>query len=358
MKPACLFRRATPFGFLASTARAVSALLLTLACASEASTGTAFPPTPPTPPTPPPGPAAVASVEVTPPQLTLEVGTGQTLAAAVKDAAGNVLSRAVTWSTSASAIVTIDTDGKVIAVAPGQATISASSEGKSASVLVTSVARSTVGVASGRVTDTQGRPMAGATIVINNALWYNRNIVLKSGTDGTYRFVLPGTDAWYVRGTAEVEYNGRTYTIELKPDYAAAFAGTEGHVVNLQWTMTGEMPKDFGAGGYYGGEVQMDAGVGLFDLDGVVLTLTPTGPLLDGSAGQVITRRVVGTMGFLRLRDVPIGRYSVRATRNGDPLLIRMRYAASSQSVIAADFEPVYEGATVYGLYFSVALPE
>jgi hypothetical protein len=263
----------------------------------------------------------------------------------------------VAWSTSSPAVATVDSAGRVTAIAAGVATITASSEGKSATAHVTGVATPVAGVVSGRVTDTRGQPIAGAKVVINNALWYNRNIVLRSGTDGTYRFTLPPTDAWYVRGTTDVTYHGRTYTVELKPDYAGAFAGVDGHVVNLQWAMTGEVPRDFGGGGFYGGEVQMDAGIGVFDVDGVVMTLTPVGPLLDGSVGQVISRTVVGTTGFYRLTDVPMGRYAVRAARNGQSLLVRLRFATAAEVEVTADFEPIYPGATVYGLYFSVAPP-
>jgi Carboxypeptidase regulatory-like domain len=211
------------------------------------------------------------------------------------------------------------------------------------------------GVVSGRVTDTQGRPIAGATIVVNNALWFNRNIVLKSGADGSYRFELPPSDAWYVRGTADVVFNNRTYSVELRPDFAGSFAGKDGHVVNLQWVMTGEVPKDFGHDGYYGGSVEVDAGWDIYDLDGVTLTLTPVGPLLDGSTGAEITRTVVGTRGSFVMRDVPMGRYTIRATLRGVPLKLLMRFTPDYVSTATVDFEPAYSGATVYGIYFAVA---
>ena len=176
-----------------------------------------------------------------------------------------------------------------------------------------------------------------------------------------HRYDLPTSDAWYVRGTATMVYFGRTYTIELKPDYAGSFFGHDGHVVNLQWTLTGDVPKDFGHDGYYGGSVEMDTGWGMSDLNGVTLTLTPTGPLLDGSSGAEITRTVVGTRGSFAVQDVPMGRYTVRATRHGVPLMILMRFTTEYVSTATADFEPVYNGATVYGIYFAVAtagLPE
>jgi hypothetical protein len=143
--------------------------------------------------------------------------------------------------------------------------------------------------------------------------------------------------------------------VDLKPDYSASFSGTAGHVVNLQWTMTGAVPEDFGHSGFYGGSVEVDAGWDLSDLTDVVLTLTPVGALLDGSAGQTITATVAAGRSSLAVRDVPIGRYTVRATRAGAPLVFRMRYASNYVTELTTDFEPSYVGATSYGIYFSVA---
>lgn len=211
------------------------------------------------------------------------------------------------------------------------------------------------GVVSGRVTDARGRPIVGATVVVNNAVWFNKNIVLKSDASGIYRYDMPATDSWYVRGTTDVTYNGHTYTLELHPDYAGSFTGVDGHVVNLTWKMTGEVPKEFGHDGFYGGSVEMDAGLDLSDLAGVTLTLTPVGTLIDGSVGGAITRRVDAAIGTFALRDVPMGRYTVRATRNGAPLVIRMRHTTDWVPEVTTDFEPAYVGATSYGIYFQVA---
>ena len=211
------------------------------------------------------------------------------------------------------------------------------------------------GVVSGRVTDMRGEPIAGATVVINNAVWFNKNIVLRTGADGRYRYQLPPTDSWYVRGTTEVTYNSRPYKLDLHPDFSGGFSGVEGRVVNLQWKTSGEVPTDFGHAGYYGGSVEMDAGWDLADLVGVTLTLTPVGPLIDGSAGAVITRTVNGDVSSFAIRDVPIGRYTVRATRNGVPLVFRMKNSSRYVADVTTDFEPAYNGATSYGIYFMVA---
>ncbi len=211
------------------------------------------------------------------------------------------------------------------------------------------------GTATGRVTDSHGRPIVGAQVVVNNTVWFNKNVVVTTDANGYYRAPLPATDSWYVRGTTTVSYNGKPYTLDLHPDFPGSFTGGEGHVVNLQWKVTGEVPKLFGHDGYYGGSVEIDAGWDLADLHGVTFTLTPIGALIDGSTAPPLSRTIEETVGSYALRDLPIGRYRVTATRNGQPAFLRMRHTSAWVSEITADFEAAYPGATSYGLYFSVA---
>jgi uncharacterized protein YjdB len=86
----------------------------------------------------PPARAPVDRVEVTPAPVVLEVGRARQLTAVARDAAGNVLTgRTVTWTTDAPATATVSATGLVTAVAPGYATIVATSEGKTFGVAVT-----------------------------------------------------------------------------------------------------------------------------------------------------------------------------------------------------------------------------
>src|SRR3989442_2835630 len=85
----------------------------------------------------------VASVAVTPASATLQAGQTMQLAATPKDANGNPLSgRAVGWSSSNTAVATVNAGGLVTSVAAGSATITATSEGQSgtAAITVTAVA--------------------------------------------------------------------------------------------------------------------------------------------------------------------------------------------------------------------------
>ncbi len=83
-------------------------------------------------------PVPVASVVVTPNTATLAAGATRALVAAARDAAGATLAgRFVAWSSDAPAIATVDGVGVVTAVAPGNATISATSEGQAGSAVIT-----------------------------------------------------------------------------------------------------------------------------------------------------------------------------------------------------------------------------
>jgi uncharacterized protein YjdB len=83
-------------------------------------------------------PIAVASVSITPSAPTVAPGGTQQLTATTFDANGSVLSgRTVAWATSDATKVTVNATGLITGVAAGSATVTATSEGKTGSVIVT-----------------------------------------------------------------------------------------------------------------------------------------------------------------------------------------------------------------------------
>jgi uncharacterized protein YjdB len=129
----------------------------------------------------------VASVSVSPSSLTLDVGGSQQFSATPRDADGDPLDRAVSWSSSAPAVASVSSTGLVQALSAGSATITATSEGKSgqASLTVRAVeppsVPTTIEKVSGdgqvgrrrrelgdrlvvRVLDQHGQPMAGVEV--------------------------------------------------------------------------------------------------------------------------------------------------------------------------------------------------
>ncbi|MDO1451628.1 hypothetical protein Q0590_35475 [Rhodocytophaga aerolata] len=215
------------------------------------------------------------------------------------------------------------------------------------------------GYASGKVTDTQGKPLANADIVVNNAQLYNYNVLGQSDAKGEYSLKLtPGS--WYVRGTVTVSFDNKTYVLDLHPDKEGGFAGSEGAVCNLQWKLTGPKPTEFGGNGYYGGLVEVYGEGNFVDTQGLELTLEPIGRLIDGSEGQKIVRQLEG-QSIGQTQDIPIGRYRITARYlpTGQILNLRLRNADQDYaSDVTSSFEPAYLGATgSYKLTLEARLP-
>ena len=86
----------------------------------------------------PPPPAPVASVTVTAAQSSVVVGASVQMVVSTLDASGNVLTgRTVTWSTSDAAVASVNTSGSVTGESPGEATVTATSEGRTGSAPIT-----------------------------------------------------------------------------------------------------------------------------------------------------------------------------------------------------------------------------
>lgn len=202
-------------------------------------------------------------------------------------------------------------------------------------------------VVTGRVTNADGAPIAGATVVANNQYYYSASVSGTSGADGSYRLQLsdtPGT--WSVSASIVRTFDGTQYRIALAPDSAGPFAGPTGAVRSFVWHTRGRRAD----GGYYGKPVIAYPALeeGNYDLvmTDVELTLTPVA-MLDGTAGQVITGRLVATADGDAIRDVPIGRYTItaREARAGEPprpLHVRLRNQGSYVPALTTGFVTPY----------------
>jgi len=102
------------------------------------------------------------------PQPTLGVGESQQLSVVVvePDGSSHPPNGPVTWRSSNDAVYTMWSSGVAVAIAPGQATITAEADGRRAEVALTADVRPTaLRRVQGRLTDfSSGSPMAGVTI--------------------------------------------------------------------------------------------------------------------------------------------------------------------------------------------------
>ncbi|QHV96723.1 hypothetical protein GJR95_17670 [Spirosoma endbachense] len=197
------------------------------------------------------------------------------------------------------------------------------------------------GFVSGRVVDTQGNPIANASIVVNNTQYYNHNILGRTDASGRYKLELtPGS--WYIRGTTEIKFDNKRYVLDLYSETDVAFSGTEGAVRNLSLKIAGERTGEFGDVGYYGGQIEV-VGLGI-DTEAVELTLQPVGALMDGMTGKSLTAKP----DRMYIDDVPLGKYTITARYGADRKPLRLRILDSDRaygSSLTASFDPAYSGA-------------
>lgn len=122
-----------------STRSFVAALCMLLVAGCGGSTASTVTNPPPAPPPPPSN--VVASVSITGTPTSLAAGLTAQLTATPRDASGNALSgHTVTWTTNAANIASVSSAGTVTAVSPGNATITATSDGISGTTSITVVA--------------------------------------------------------------------------------------------------------------------------------------------------------------------------------------------------------------------------
>ena len=103
-----------------------------------------------TEPTNPPSASIVTTVEITPPNASPFIGDTLQLTATVKDQRGALIAgKTVTWSSGNPATATVDTAGRVILMAAGSVTITATVEARSGAAVINVTGPGTQGGASG-----------------------------------------------------------------------------------------------------------------------------------------------------------------------------------------------------------------
>ena len=172
-------------------------------------------------------PVPVSTVAVQPPTNTLAPGATVQLTAIAKDSAGGVLTgRAVGWASSDPAVATVSVTGLVTAVALGNATITASSEGKSGTAAVTiapvPVGSVTVAPPSATVRMSQTATLTATvkdsvgTVVTNRPVaWSSSNPAIATVNAGVVTGVAVGTAT--ISATSEGKSGTATINVTLMP---------------------------------------------------------------------------------------------------------------------------------------------
>ncbi len=175
----------------------------------------------------------------------------------------------------------------------------------------------------GRALNTQGQPLAGAVIYVGGV-----DVAVtprSSTTNADGRYVVDGFIEQFTYkafGWLPMTYRGKDFCLRLAPEQASGyepFLARDGAVRDFRWRLQGRMedstfnPNEDGA--YYGGTLRIFPEFADDDYTGSIeLQLTPTGPLIDGSQGQPLTR-TVELSGLHYALDIPVGPYTVTAAR-------------------------------------------
>ncbi|PYE52760.1 carboxypeptidase-like regulatory domain-containing protein [Deinococcus yavapaiensis] len=183
------------------------------------------------------------------------------------------------------------------------------------------VEAATPNTVSGRVLDERGKPVVGAQIIVEPAM-FRGTLFTKTDAQGRYQSIElnPTTNPYYVYAYKEINYHGRHYCVRMAGDpgeYQEAFNAKQGVVRNWRFKISGEsdMASSSNGGQWWGGSLAFE-NVSTEDgkfipFDSIVeLRLTPDGPLIDGSVGKPIVKTVRLSAG---IADIPVGYYQLSA---------------------------------------------
>ena len=202
------------------------------------------------------------------------------------------------------------------------------------------------GYTTGKITGTDGSPMPGVKVVVDNTMIYASYSIGTSDEKGNYKIQLPKVGTFMASAHITRKYNGREYELDLHPDVYEEFS-IDGAVRNFQWKLTGRRPVE--AQGYYGVTIEVNKALmsGIYDSENIEFTLVPVGDLIDGSKGKTLKMKhgEPFTSDYGKLVDIPLGRYKMTAYYNGEagkgPLKLRKHFSEDEYtSEITVDFEP------------------
>src|SRR5712691_5524578 len=199
-------------------------------------------------------PVPVASVTVTPSSATVAIGQTVQLTATPKDANGNPLTgRVISWSSSDNTIATVSSSGLVTGVAAGSATITATSEGKSGTSVVTvsvPVASVTVSPAAASVQAGQTQQLtatlkdANGNVLTGRTVTWSSNNTTVATVNGTGLVTAKVAGSATITATSEGQSGTASITVTPVPVASVTVTPASGSVAvgsTLQLTAT---PRD------------------------------------------------------------------------------------------------------------------
>jgi uncharacterized protein YjdB len=287
-------------------------------------------------------PVPVASVAVTPATATVQQGLTVQLTATPKDANGNPLSgRVVTWASTNTAVAAVSTSGLVTGASPGNATITASSEGQNGTSVITvttvPVASVSVSPSSGNVPvggtlqltatpkDASGAPLQGRVVT-----WGSSNTAVAT-VDNTGLVTGVAAGSVTITATSEAQSGTSALTVATVPVASVSVSPTSGTVPvggTLQLTAT---PKDALGNPLTGRVVTWATSNSAF------ATVSTSGLVTGVAAGAVtITATSEGQSGTsaLTVATVPVASVSVSPSSGSVPVNGTLQLTATPKDAL------------------------
>ncbi|GAB3920175.1 carboxypeptidase-like regulatory domain-containing protein [Larkinella terrae] len=171
------------------------------------------------------------------------------------------------------------------------------------------------GIVSGRVVDSQGKPVANAVIVASNTDYYNKTSTGYTDASGNYRFKLPtgiAEGSYTVSGTVTLKYHNKNFEMGLYQEDTRVFSAYDGAVRNFVFRLTGKRAADDDETSRpLGARLEVHPNFNKIDSENLEITLEPVGPLVDGSTGKKLVAMMPQRSDYIE--DIPVGMYKISA---------------------------------------------
>ncbi|HEX5150238.1 MAG TPA: carboxypeptidase-like regulatory domain-containing protein [Parafilimonas sp.] len=181
------------------------------------------------------------------------------------------------------------------------------------------------GTVTGKATDSRGNVLQGVEVTVEHTVWLGTYLYATTNNKGKYNISIPSAPAgaWTAKARYSKDAYGKTYLFDMKGD-TASFTRAEATVRNFKWVLSGKKPAPKT---YYGAHVDLYPFGTDVQMDKIKIIFTPVDSILiDGSPAISFERYVEDVAGTFMVKDVPIGRYSIKAAYPGKKLYLENRH--------------------------------
>ena len=185
---------------------------------------------------------------------------------------------------------------------------------------------------SGTVTDSRGNPLAGVQITIEHTVWQGTYVHAVTNSKGKYKITIPVNPAgsWTAKAKLTKKAYGQTYIFDMDGN-KKPFTQSASVTRNFTWKLSGQKP---GTNTYYGAHVYLYQFGTDATMTNVKVVFTPMlDTLIDGSQAVSFERQVEDVAGTFMAKDVPIGKYMIKAKYPGKTLYLDNRHNSGNPKV-------------------------